>query len=206
VLRKALAAMTIGFRRSRPVWILAATLASGAAASACGDPNAEWRSPASLGLPPWDDHARLVFDDNIDPAAVGYTMDAPSARADRFLRERSQTAELVARMRVQTVTIDTVGDDSIYHLGVQVATPTLSPTPKIEDRTLELVIRPASPAFGIAKALDQRMQGVTFIGFAHRFASADGTEVELHWHMSPDTADVLEAVKESVALAEATGR
>jgi len=188
------------------VWILVATLAAGAGASACGDPGTEWKSPASLGLKPWDDHHRAVFDDNIDPAAVGYTMDAPSARSDKFLRERAQTGEVVARMRVQTVTIDTVGDDSTYHLGVQIASPTLAPNPKIEDRTLELVIRSSSPAFGVAKALDQRMQGVTFIGFAHRFASADGTEVELHWHMSPDTADVAEAVKEAVALAEATGR
>lgn len=173
---------------------------------ACSDPGPEWQSPASLGLKPWGDHERAVFDDNIDPAAVGYTMDAPSARSDKFLRERAQTGEVVARMRVQTVTIDTVGDDSTYHLGVQIASPTLAPNPKIEERTLELVIRSSSPAFGIAKALDQRMQGVTFIGFARRFASADGTEVELHWHMSPDTADVAEAVKEAVALAEATGR
>lgn len=158
----------------------------------------------SVGAPPWDEHARSVFDDNIDPAAVGYTMDAPSARGDRFLRERSQTGELVARLRVQTVTVDTVGDDSTYHLGVQVG-PTLAPRPKIEDRTLELIIKQASPAFGIAKALDQRMQGVTFVGFVRRFASADGSEIELHWHMSPDTAEVAEAVKEAVALAEAVG-
>ena len=130
---------------------------------------------------------------------------APSARADRFLRERAQTAELVARLRVQTVTIDTIGDDSTYHLGVQVGMPTLGPNPKIEDRSLELVIKPQSPAFGIAKALDQRMQGVTFIGFISRFASADGIEIELHWHMCPDTQDVADAVKEAEALAAASG-
>jgi hypothetical protein len=197
--------MTSGARRSQIPWTLAAILAAGVGAAACSDPGSDVRSPASLGLPAWDDHARAVFDDNIDPAAVGYTLDASSARADKFLRERAQTAELVARMRVQTVTIDTIGDDSTYHLGVQVGSPTLAPGPKIEERSLELVIRSVSPAFGIAKALDQRMQGVTFIGFAHRFASADGTEVELHWHMSPDSGDVAEAVKEAVALAEAIG-
>lgn len=183
------------------LWLAAtATLAAG-----CGDGTTEAKSPAALGLAAWDDHARAVFDDNIDPAAVGYTMDAPSARADRYLRERAQTADLVARLRVQTVTIDTVGDDSTYHLGVQVGQPPLGPRPKIEDRTIELVIKPTSPAFGIAKALDQRMQGVTFIGFVSRFASADGTEIELHWHMSPDTQDVADAVKEAEALAAASG-
>ena len=188
--------------------MLAASLvlvASAALSVGCGEPTPSALTPVSLGLPPWDDRARAVFDDNIDPAAVGYTMDAPSARADRYLRERAQTADLVARLRVQTVTIDTVGDDNTYHLGVQVGAPPLGPHPKIEDRTLELVIKSQSPAFGIAKALDQRMQGVTFIGFVSRFASADGNEIELHWHMCPDTQDVADAVKEAEALAAASG-
>src|SRR5262249_18391091 len=106
--------MIASARRCRRDWVLAAILAAGTGISACSDPGPEVRSPASLGLPPWDDRARAVFDDNIDPAAVGYTMDAPSARADKFLRERAQTGELVARLRVQTVTIETVGDDSTY--------------------------------------------------------------------------------------------
>lgn len=189
-------------RRSQ---LLAAIFAVGALCCSCGDPAPDTRTPSALGLSPWDEHARSVFDDNIDPAAVGYTMDAPSARGDRFLRERSQTGELVARLRVQTVTVESIGDDSTYHLGVQVGT-ILGPRPKIEEHTLELIIRSTSPAFGIAKALDQRMQGVTFVGFVHRFASADGAEVELHWHMSPDTSEVADAVKEAVALAEASGR
>lgn len=195
-------------RWGRPSGLVAASLwlvTSAALSTGCGEAATEAKKPASLGLPAWDDHNRAVFDDNIDPAAVGYTMDAPSARADRFLRERAQTAELVARLRVQTVTIDTIGDDSTYHLGVQVGMPTLGPNPKIEERTLELVIKPQSPAFGIAKALDQRMQGVTFIGFISRFASADGAEIELHWHMCPDTQDVADAVKEAEALAAASG-
>jgi hypothetical protein len=187
----------------RLAWIFAVFVS--AATPACGE-GTEARTPASLGLGPWDERSRWVFDDNIEPAAVGFTMDAPPARADKFLRERAQTAELVARFQVRTVTIDTIGDDSTYHLGVQVIPPTLVQNPKLTDPKLELVIRPASPAHGIAKALDQRMQGMTFIGFVHRYASPDGTETELHWHLSPDTQDVADAVKEAVALAEASSR
>ncbi|MEZ4297943.1 MAG: cobalamin ABC transporter substrate-binding protein [Polyangiaceae bacterium] len=178
----------------------------GASLTGCGDTVGEAKGPSPADLPVWDARARVIFDDNIEPAAVGYTLDIPSARGDKFLRERALTAELGARFRVQTVTVETIGDDSTYHLGVQVATPTLVPNPKIEDKVLELVIKPTTPAFGIARAMDQRMQGLTFIGFVHRFASADGTEVELHWHFSPDTADVAETVKEAVALAEASGK
>ena len=195
-------------RWGRASGLLGASLCGAALAllpAGCGDPPLEAQTPSAQGLSPWADRARVVFDDNIDPAAVGYTMDAPSARADRYLRERAQTAELVARLRVQTVTIDTVGDENTYHLGVQVGSPTLAPNPKIAERTLELTFKPNSPAFGIAKALDQRMQGVTFIGFVSRFASPDGSEVELHWHMCPDTQDVADAVKEAEALAAAQG-
>lgn len=180
--------------------------ALGLGLAGCGDPNGEVKSPAALGLPPWDDHARAVFDDNIDPAAVGYTMDAPSARSDRFLRERAQTGELVGRLLVKTAGVNSVGDDATYQLGVQVIPPLLGQNPKIEERNLDLVIKSSSPAFGIAKALDQRIQGLTFVGFIRRFASADGSEIELHWHLSPDTADVVEAVKEAEALGAASAQ
>ncbi|MBK8259128.1 MAG: cobalamin ABC transporter substrate-binding protein [Polyangiaceae bacterium] len=200
--------MPIGFTRRRAALRVASALLLGvlSAASGCGPSGSEAQSPSALGLRPWDEHARTIFDDNIEPAAVGYTMEVPPARGDKYLRERALTAQLVARFRVQTVTVDTIGDDSRYHLGVQVATPTLVPNPKIEEKQLELLIKPASAAYGIAKAMDQRMQGLTFIGFVHRFASADGTEVEYHWHFSPDNADVAEAVKEAVFLAEASGK
>lgn len=200
--------MPIGFTRRRGAYRVACALLLGAlsAAQGCGPSGSEAQSPSALGLPAWDERARTIFDDNIEPAAVGYTMEVPPARSDKYLRERALTSELVARFRVQTVTVDTIGDDSRYHLGVQVATPTLVPNPKIEEKQLELLIKPASAAYGIAKAMDQRMQGLTFIGFVRRFASADGTEVEYHWHFSPDTPDVAEAVKEAVFLAEASGK
>jgi hypothetical protein len=130
-------------------------------------------------------------------------MDGASARTDAFLRERAQTAELVSRVRVQTVTVDSIGDQNTYHLIVEAAVPPLVET-KYPERQLELIIRPTSPAYGIAKAFDARLRGATFIGFFQRFASSDG-EVELHWHLSPDTAEVVTAVKEAVALRELSG-
>jgi len=161
-------------------------------------------SPAAVaGLPRWEGHAQQVFDDNIDPAAVGLSMEGASPRTDPFLRERSQTGEVVARLRVQTVTVDSVGDQVTYHLGVQVGVPTLTEA-KLPDRTFELSIKSSSQAFGIAKAFDARLRGATFIGFLHRFAS-EGGEAEVHWHLSPDTAEVATAVKDAVALRELSG-
>src|SRR5437870_3572748 len=102
---------------------LAAVL--GGAAAAC-DQGPGARSGAAAGLPRWEEHSRQVFDDNIDAAAVGLSMEGPTPRADAFLRERAQTADVVARVRVNTVTVDSVGEQSTYHLGIQVGVPTLT--------------------------------------------------------------------------------
>jgi hypothetical protein len=155
---------------------------------------------AQAGLPPWEGRAREVFDDNIEPAAVGFSLDGPSPRSDPFLRERSQTGDVVARVRVNTVTVDSIGEQSTYHLGIQVGYPPLT-TPRAPDRAFELHIRPQSRAFGVAKAIDARLRGLTFIAFIRRFAGEAG-EPEIHWHLSPDTAEVAAAVKEAVVLGE----
>jgi hypothetical protein len=184
----------------------AATLALAASLSLAGagcEPSQPGKMPPGTLLPRWEGHARELFDDNIDPAAVGLSMEGPSPRSDPFLRERAQTADVVARVRVQTVTVDSVGDQRTYHLGIQVGVPTLTEA-KVQDRSFELIVKPASGAFGIVKAFDARMRGHTFIGFIQRFGADDG-ETEVHWHLSADTAEVAAAVKEAVALRELSG-
>lgn len=188
---------------SRPLGFAALLAVSFVALAAC-EPGQDANSADSVsGLSRWEGRAIEVFNDGIDPAAVGLSMDGVGPRSDPFLRERAQTAEVVAQVRVTTVTVDTIGDDKTYHLGVQVGVPPLA-TPKIQDRSFELIIRPQSPAFGIARAFDARLQGMTFVGFIRRFAGPEGDAV-IHWHLSADTAEVLAAVKDAVALAELSG-
>ena len=131
-------------------------------------------------------------------------MEDPSARADRFLRERSRTAEVVGYVRVQTVTAESIGDSTTYHLVVQVRRPLLR-KPKIADSTFELVIRPASPAHSIVKQFDTGLRGRMFIGFFSRFAGGEEGEPAIHFHLSAATLDVAAAVKEAVVLAEISG-
>ena len=168
--------------------------------TSCGDATPGAKAPEGASLPRWEGHSRELFDDNIDPAAVGLSMEGVAPRSDPFLRERAQTAAVTARVRVQTVTVDSIGDQKTYHLGVQVGFPTLTP-PRVPDKSFELSIKSTSSAFGIAKSFDSRLRGSTFIGFIGRFQAEDG-EVEVHFHLAPDTADVAAAVKESVALQE----
>jgi hypothetical protein len=181
--------------------ILPLALALGLGATAC-EPGQPAAGPAS-DLPPWEGHAQEVFDDNIDPAAVGLTLEGPSPRLDVHLRERAQTSDVVARVRVQTVTVDSVGDQQTYHLGIQVGVPTLTAA-KLPDRAFELSIKPQSPGFGIARSFDARLRGQTFVGFIKRYVTADGDPV-VHWHLAPDTAEVVAAIKEAVMLREISG-
>jgi len=163
-----------------------------------GSPNPH--APTGLGLPKWDGHAREVWDDNIDAAALGVQMEGSSPRSDKFLRERAQTSDLVARLRVQTVTVDTLGDENRYHLGMQVGFPTLA-TPKMEEKIFEIDVRSTTRAYEVVKAFETRLRGQTFIGFVSRFSNADG-DLEYHWHLAADNADVAAAVKEALALQE----
>src|SRR5262245_6633724 len=187
----------------RVVKTFALPLAVAALAGAGCEPSQPAKPAIVAGLPRWEGHATEVFDDNIDSAAVGLSMDGPSPRADAHLRERAQTADVVARVRVQTVTVDSVGEQKTYHLAIQVGVPTLAPA-KVDDRSFELSIKPTSGAFGIARAFDARLRGQTFVGFIKRF-STEARDIEVHWHLSPDTAQVVSAVKEAVALREITG-
>src|SRR5512132_781240 len=192
---------------SGPLRFTAAALTTGALLfllPGCADAVPAAKAPDGANLPRWEGHARELFDDNIDPAAVGLSMEGPSPRSDPFLRERSQTAAVTARVRVQTVTVDSVGDQKTYHLGVQVGTPTLV-NPRVPDRSFELSIKPTSLAFGIARAFDARLRGSTFIGFIGRVQGEDG-EVEIHFHLAPDSAEVASAIKEAVALQELSGQ
>lgn len=180
---------------------LSPLLLATALTAACGGVQPEPQAGGDQGsLPAYDAWAQQVFDDSIEPAAVGLTFESPSPRGDRLLHERAKTADVVSRVRVSTVTVDTIGDTSTYHLGIQIGYPPLA-TPKVADRAFELIIPPRSRAHGIAKAFDSRLQGLTFVGFIRRFAGESG-EPEIHWHLSPDTAEVVEVVREAVALGE----
>lgn len=181
--------------------MLAVTLGALSAAGLAGcTPLGAARTAADRPLAPWEARGQELFDDNIDASALGLSMDGASPRSDPFLRERAQTADVVGRVRVQTVTVDKIGEDLSFHLVIQ-ALPPLLATPRLPDTSFELNIKPQSRGYALAKAFDSRLRGLTFVGFVQRFAGPDG-DPEVHFHLSPDTAEVAAAVKEAVALAE----
>jgi hypothetical protein len=179
--------------------LFAALLAISIAGFGCAGQVGPAAGASGAGLPKWDTHDREVFDDALDPAAVGLQMEGPSPRSDRFLRERSQLAEVVGYMRVSTVTVDTIGDGAKrVHVGVEVAQPTLA-KPRIEEKSFELSLGSGSSV--LPAGFESRLRGRTFIGFVRRYATDEGESV-VHWHLSANSPEVAAAVKEAVALQE----
>ncbi len=166
--------------------------------TACG-PGA--RSP-STSLPPYEGEQLNLFDDQIDPAAVGLSLATTGPAQDPLLRSRATEADVVARMRVQTVIYDAVGAKSQYQISVQVGVPTLMPS---EDHaaSYDLVVERNTPSFGMVQSLENRLRGRTFIGFIRRFEGDDGPEI--HWHLTADTAEVAEVIQEIALLEQVAG-
>ncbi|MBK8938964.1 MAG: cobalamin ABC transporter substrate-binding protein [Polyangiaceae bacterium] len=189
----------------RPFFAFSPARALGVAAlalftAACSPSGPGPAGPAkTLGLPLWQGPERELFGDEIDPAALGILPPKPP-RKDQTLWARSQRAEIVGRVRVQTVTVDSRLGQATYHLGLQFANPLLAES-KLEDRTFEVTIEAGDPSYGLVKAQDTALQGKTFVGFVRRYAGQDD-EIVNHFYLAPDSADVAAVVLEAVAVQE----
>jgi len=150
-------------------------------------------------FPVWQGGDRELFGDQIETAAIGLG-GGLNPRSDKALWARSTAAELVGRARVQTVTVDTRAGKVHYHLGLRFAEPLLAPS-ELTERDFELTVEPTDPAYGLVKSLDTALQGRTFVGFLKRFRGADD-EIDLHFHLAADSAEVAKVVQEAVALKE----
>lgn len=168
--------------------------------TACSSSSQPAAGPAkSLGLPAWKGTDKDLFGDEIDPSALGIAAATPP-RKDQALWARAQQAEIVGRVRVQTVTVDSRAGQARYHLGLQFATPLLAES-KLEARDFEVTVEASDPCYGYVKAQDTGMQGKTFVGFVKRFSGADD-EIDNHFYLAADSAEVAAAVQEALAIQE----
>ena len=160
----------------------------------CGGPDA--KAP-DRPRPPYEGRSVEVFDDTIEPRAVGLNLDdARTPRTDPVLRERTQLAEGTARVSVVTVTGRGDGVDIEYVITVKVLDKLGGDLPD----EMAIYVGKQSPSLGIVKSFDARLGGKTFVAFLKEFRGPDG-EPRWHFHFAPDTKDVVEAVKEAYELA-----
>jgi hypothetical protein len=180
---------------------LAVLLAVGAAA--CGGAPASAPPKVAQRYPFYDEQAARLFDDHIDGNAVGLADIAGNPRTDPIFRARTQSAELVGRVRVLTVTTDLVGGKPLYRVNLAFMEPPLVRRGIDEDH-LEIAVHSTSSSFGVVKWLDVGIIGRTFIGFFRRYAQ--GEEPALRFHLSADTPLILAAAREADMLGELSGK
>jgi hypothetical protein len=180
--------------RSRPAVALAALTAL--LVTACGgpvDPSAENRKR----YPAYERRFPELFDDAIEPAAVGITLeDASSPKSDNILRERTQVGDGVARVVVTTVTQKKEETGITYQLDLR-SSEVLAGKPP--EGTFPVRVRSSTSANGILGTMD--VTGKRFVAFLKTFVRADG-DTEVHFHLSKDDENMQRAVKDAAALQE----
>ena len=139
-----------------------------------------------------------LFDDVIEPSAVGGALELSDPAADPLLRPRADFGELVARVGVSTVTRGKYGSNARYFVTLQVLQ-LLRPA-KWNTTQIELVIGPESPAFPLVRSLESRLSQYTFVAFVYRFAGQEGPAT--HFHLTKDAPAVVEAITGMAALDE----
>ena len=169
------------------------------ATTACGGASAG-TGPARA-LPAYSGHATELFDDLIEPAAVGMTLDQPaSPDSDPVLRERVQVSDGVARVRISSSTSKDEDTGSTYTLTMKTAEVLAGKSPGDEftisfgkdNRTTGILKNRADDLVSSRKA---------FVAFVRTFVRPDG-DSELHFHLSPDTPEVVKAVHDVNAQQE----
>jgi len=188
-----------GLRRglARP-W-KASLLATALACVSCGGAAAsETQSPA---LWPYGGDATKIFDDVIELPAVGYGVDrGAQPMEDKRVRERTQIADAVLRVRVTGVNAMTEGLNGwliTCHTLEQLA----GKRPPAPDFNLQ--VDASGPSAGILRQFATRLASGTFVVFVEEFARADGLPgAQLHFHLAPDSPDEIIAIREAAAIGE----
>lgn len=165
----------------------------------CGT-TAKDAASANRPLPGYSGRSADLFDDSIEPAAVGLDFDRGYApRTDPSLRERAQTGDAVLRVRVATVTAKKDGPEAVYQLGLHTVEKVAGG--HAPDLDFTVTIGKSSESHGIMKSFESRLVGYSFVAFVREFVRPDGDH-EVHFHLAPDTKEVKLAVNEAMVLGE----
>jgi len=162
---------------------------------------------ASIGRPlaPYDLRAADLFDDAIEPAAVGYTLDSTPSSKRPHLQERTLAADAVVRARAVTLTSNRDEGVGAWQMGLRTIETLAGSNPPA---TFTLQIKTTDPSAGVVGSNEGRIAGMTFIAFLREFAgdgaasSGGDASAQLHFHVAPDSKDEVDAVRRAALLGE----
>lgn len=190
--------------------LVALQLAAGLTVAGCADDSLashgqsnESRVPAAT-LEPYGGRAAELFDDAIEPAALGFALGvAADSDLGMVLRERTQTADAVVRARVITVTSNRGDDDRGWQIGLETVEGLAGARPP---KAFSWLVRSHDPSAGVVRASEGRMVGTTLVAFLRDFAGTVGTDgpgpPQIHFHAAADSKSERDAVRAAAALSE----
>jgi hypothetical protein len=158
------------------------------------------RRPIHARRPPtpesaWTGSEAVLFDDGVDVGALPIS-DAPPSRDESNeaqIPSRINAAEGVLLAKFISVSTEPSGDRKRYRLELTIeGEPYAGVAPP--DMPFSLALEPEAPAYGTIRALDSRLIGRKMVVFYRRYANDDGAAV-IHFHLSPATKPVLEAIQ-----------
>lgn len=167
----------------------------------CGGAGAE-AHPQTPALWPYTGDATKIFDDVIELPAVGYGIDrGAQPMEDKRVRERTQIADAVLRVRVTGVNALTDGANG-WLIACHTIERLSGKRPPPPDFNLQ--VDAAGPAAGILRQFATRLASGTFVVFVEEFARPDGLPgAQLHFHLAQDSPDEVIAIREAAAMGDA---
>jgi hypothetical protein len=177
-------------------------LAVAAACASCGPAGGAAAHPQTPSLWPYAGEATKIFDDGVELPAVGYGIDrGAEPNEDKRVRERTQIADAVLRVRVTGVNATTDGPNGWV---ISCHTLELLAGKRPPPTEFNLQVDGAAPAAGILRQFSARISNGTFVVFVEEFTRTDGQPgAQLHFHLAPDTPDEVIAIREAAALGDA---
>ncbi len=146
-----------------------------------------------------------IFDDAIELTAVGYGANVDRGAEpmeDKRLRERTQLADAVVRVRVTGVTSKSGDGANGWDIACHTLEVLAGKRPPPTEFTLH--VDAAGPAAGILRQFAGRVAAGTFVVFTEEFARSDGAPGgQLHFHIATDTPEELIAIREAAAIGNA---
>ena len=186
--------------------------------TSCGGGTNSIRDRGDRGQPPpaYMAHDAELFDDAIEPSALGEAGEATlkPARTDMILRERTQIGDAALRAKVITVTARDENAGRSWLLGLQTLETLAGRRPPGSEFVVQ--VDAAGPAAGMVRAMEGRLVGMTFVAFVREYRAppvaaaaaaaptgeADGDGSRWHFHLARDDKSEVAAVREAAALGE----
>lgn len=151
-------------------------------------------------LPEYTGAAAKLFNDSIEPSALGLSLEKVTFKNDAHFRERVQQADVVSEVEITTVTVGKTDEKSVYFLQFE---PQQGYTKLgLASDMLELRVADGEGAYPLINMIQARARGRKLIGMWKRFR--EGNAATLHWYFAPDNEDTVSATKEALTLRELT--